>query len=133
MAAREIQAKNLALELVKHARESNLGIYIHGKAYKPDVEYCDGSYSLLVGHYCSKLGFEPTYIDPKTGNFLDSVKGVILLAHNKHITYSYRGFEDIQGLYCKIEKGSIVVDPWRTFNTDDDIKVIHYGNTRKID
>jgi hypothetical protein len=35
-------------------------------------------------------------------------------------------------LYCAIEKGSIVVDPWRTFSTLEDIKVVHYGNTRKI-
>ena len=26
--------------------------------------------------------------------------------------------------------GSIVLDPWRSFSTDKNIKVIHYGNTR---
>ena len=45
MNAREIQAKNIALELVQHANEHNMQIVIHGKAYKPNVEYCDGSYS----------------------------------------------------------------------------------------
>ena len=132
MAAREIQAENLAKELVKHAKESGLDIYIHGKAYKPDVEYCDGSYSLLVGHYCTQLGYNPIYIDPLTGDNIESVQGVILLAHNKRVTYEYRGFAETQGLYCTIEKGSIVVDPWRTFFTLEDIKVVHYGNTRKI-
>ena len=131
MAAREIQAENLAKELVKHAEESGLDIYIHGKAYKPDVEYCDGSYSLLVGHYCTQLGYTPIYVDPLTGDNIDSVQGVILLAHNKRVTYEYRGFAENQGLYCAIEKGSIVVDPWRTFSTLEDIKVVHYGNTRK--
>jgi UDPglucose 6-dehydrogenase len=131
MAAREIQAENLAKELVKHAEESGLDIYIHGKAYKPDVEYCDGSYSLLVGHYCTQLGYSPIYVDPLTGDNIDSVQGVILLAHNKRVTYEYRGFAENQGLYCAIEKGSIVVDPWRTFSTLEDIKVVHYGNTRK--
>ena len=131
MAAREIQAENLAKELVKHARESGLDIYIHGKAYKPAVEYCDGSYSLLVGHYCTQLGYTPIYVDPLTGDNIDSVQGVILLAHNKRVTYEYRGFAENQGLYCAIEKGSIVVDPWRTFSTLEDIKVVHYGNTRK--
>jgi UDPglucose 6-dehydrogenase len=131
MAAREIQAENLAKELVKHAKESGLGIYIHGKAYKPDVEYCDGSYSLLVGHYCTQLGYSPIYVDPLTGDNIDFVQGVILLAHNKRVTYEYRGFDESQGLYCAIEKGSIVVDPWRTFSTLEDIKVVHYGNTRK--
>ena len=132
MTAREIQAENLAKELVKHAEESGLNIYIHGKAYKPDVEYCDGSYSLLVGHYCTQLGYNPIYIDPLTGDNVDSVQGVILLAHNKRVTYEYRGFAENQGLYCAIEKGSIVVDPWRTFFTLEDIKVVHYGNTRKL-
>jgi UDPglucose 6-dehydrogenase len=132
MAAREIQAENLAKELVKHAEESGLDIYIHGKAYKPDVEYCDGSYSLLVGHYCTQLGYTPIYVDPLTGDNIDSVQGVILLAHNKRVTYEYRGFAENQGLYCAIEKGSIVVDPWRTFSTLEDIKVVHYGNTRKL-
>lgn len=130
MNAREIQAKNLALELVKHAKEHRMSIFIHGKAYKPGVEYCDGSYSLLVGHYCEELGFPPTYIDPLTGDDIKYCHGVILLAHNKKVTYEYRGFEENQNLYCIIEKGSIVVDPWRTFKSLDH-KVIYYGNTRK--
>jgi len=130
MHAREIQAENLAKELVKHASAYNMGIFIHGKAYKPGVEYCDGSYSLLVGHYCTQLGFTPTYIDPLTGDNINACYGVVLLAHNRKITYEYRGFDENQDLYCKIEKGSIVVDPWRTFKSED-VTVIYYGNTRK--
>ena len=38
MNAREIQAKNIALELVQHANEHNMQIVIHGKAYKPNVD-----------------------------------------------------------------------------------------------
>lgn len=129
MNAREIQAKNLAKELVKHAEENKMSIFIHGKAYKPGVEYCDGSYSLLVGHFCEELGFAPTYIDPLTGDDINSVFGVVLLAHNKRVTYEYRGWEENQDLYCKIEKGSIVVDPWRTFKSEDH-KIVYYGNTR---
>jgi UDPglucose 6-dehydrogenase len=130
MHAREIQAQNLAKELTKHASANNMNIFIHGKAYKPGVEYCDGSYSLLIGHYCEQLGYTPTYIDPLTGDNIDSCYGVVLLAHNKKVTYEYRGFRDQQHLYCKIEKGSIVVDPWRSY-TSSDQQVIHYGNTRK--
>lgn len=130
MSAREIQAKNLAIELVKHASQNEMKIFIHGKAYKPGVEYCDGSYSLLIGHYCQELGYTPTYIDPLTGDTLERCYGVVLLAHNKKVTYEYRGFEETQNLYCKIEKGSIVIDPWRTFE-DENLTVIHYGNTRR--
>jgi UDPglucose 6-dehydrogenase len=133
MNAREVQAKNLAKELVKHAKENKMSIFIHGKAYKPDVEYCDGSYSLLVGHYCTELGYPPIYIDPLTGDDMGGVYGVVLLAHNKKVTYEYRGFEELQGLYCTIEKGSIVIDPWRMFDLNNkDYKVIHYGNTRVL-
>jgi len=126
MSAREIQAKNLATFLVDLAKENSLEIFIHGKSYKPDVPYCDGSYSLLIGHYCQLLGFDPKYIDPLTGDNRESVLGVVLLAHNKKVTYN----KEDQNLYCKIEKGSIVVDPWRSF-THSDLRVIHYGNTRK--
>lgn len=130
MLAREIQAKNLAIELVNQAEKHRMSIFIHGKAYKPGVEYCDGSYSLLIGHYCQELGHPPTYIDPMTGDDIRACYGVVLLAHNKKVTYNYRGFEEQQGLYCKIEKGSIVIDPWRTF-TSSEHTVIHYGNTRR--
>jgi UDPglucose 6-dehydrogenase len=129
MHAREIQAENLAKELIKHAENNQMRIFIHGKSYKPGVQYCDGSYSLLIGHYCQKLGHTPVYVDPLTGDNISSVWGVILLAHNKKITYEYRGWEEAQQLYCSIEKGSIIIDPWRTFKSDDHT-VIHYGNTR---
>ena len=125
MIAREIQAKNLANELVKHAKVNNMAIYIHGKTYKPNVKYCDGSYSLLVGHYCNMMGYVPTYIDPLTGDNLSSCYGVILLAHNSKVTYKTK----IDNLYCNIERGSIIVDPWRSFKSND-CTVIHYGNTR---
>ena len=132
MHAREKQAKLLADCLITEAKLNGLQIYIHGKAYKPNVHYTDGSYSLLVGWYCKSQGYEPTYIDPLTEfNVPESVKGVILLAHNQKITYGYSGVTEEQPLYCKIEQGSVIVDPWRTFSIDTKgIKVIHYGNTR---
>jgi UDPglucose 6-dehydrogenase len=132
MTAREIQAENLAKELVKHAKENNLEIFIHGKAYKPNVGYLDGSYSILVAYYCEQLGYRVTYIDPLTGDNKESVKGVILLAHSPSTTYKYS--EDLKKrdtVYCQIEAGSVVVDPWRNFKSDV-IKVIHYGNTRHV-
>lgn len=133
MNAREIQAKNLAEALYNESKSSGLPIYIHGKAYKPDVSYCDGSYSLLIGHYLEHTyGVVPTYIDPLTEDYIpQEVKGVILLAHNRQVTYSYVRDNAPQSQYCLFLKGSIVVDPWRKYTTgDSDIKVIHYGNTR---
>ena len=130
MESREVQAKNLAMELVKHAEENDYPIYIHGKAYKPKVPYIDGSYSLLVGHFCHEAGYSPTYIDPYTGdNFQPKEPGVFLMAHSAQITYEYTGKQSKDELYCSIPPYSIVVDPWRKF-TSSVSTAIHYGNTR---
>jgi UDPglucose 6-dehydrogenase len=131
MSAREIQAKNLALELVKHANENDMPIYIHGKAYKPQVPYTDGSYSLLVGYYVQEAGIKPTYIDPYTGdNYQPKDPGVFLMAHSASVTYDYTENKIQDEIYCSIPPFSIVVDPWRKF-TSSVSRVIHYGNTRQ--
>jgi UDPglucose 6-dehydrogenase len=132
MNAREIQAKNIAIKLVDLAIEHNLHkILIHGKAYKPGVEYCDGSYSLLIGHYIKELGYEPTYIDPLTESevYQPLTPAVFLLAHSASTTYKYTKQNCVDSMYCKIPDGSVVLDPWRTY-TNDKCTVIHYGNTR---
>ena len=134
MNAREKQAKLMASALVEQAELYDLPIFIHGKAYKPDVAYTEGSYSLLVGHYCKEFGYEPTYIDPLTEPSVPAeVKGVILLAHNRAVTYGYAGNNKELGQYCTFADGSVVVDPWRTYEcTVPEIKVLHYGNTRAV-
>lgn len=128
--AREIQAKNLANFLVSQAKIYNMDIFIHGKAYKPNVAYLDGSYSLLIAHYCKELGYEVSFIDPMTGDRLEECFGVILLAHSVSTTYGYTGTVIEDQLYCRIIPGSVVVDPWRKF-TSKIHTVLHYGNTRQ--
>lgn len=131
MDAREIQARNIAKELVTWAEKTNMPIYIHGKAYKPEVAYCDGSYSLLIGHYCEEMGHCPTYIDPLTGDTVDySVLGVVLMAHNAAITYNYTGNESKNKLYCNFKQGTVFIDPWRRMPKVEGCTVVHYGNTR---
>ena len=131
MSAREIQAENLAECLVREAESNNLPIIIHGLAYKPNVPYTEGSYSTLVGHYCEEMGIKPLYADPLTMHFVHPVPAVVLLAHCAEITYDYANVEKQQKLYFDIQPGSVVVDPWRRYQSNDDtIKVIHYGNTR---
>jgi len=134
MNAREIQAENLALKLVDLANEYNYPIYIHGKAYKPGVEYCDGSYSLLVGHYCEKHGFAPVYIDPLTGdNNEPNEPCIMLMAHSPSTTYKYMQEEgdSTDKVYCNIPSDSVIVDPWRKYQNPN-CEVIHYGNTRNV-
>lgn len=132
MHAREKQAKNLADFLINLQKENNLPIIIHGKAYKPDIDMLDGSYSLLIGSYLEAASAKFFYVDPLTGDHLyDPMPAIILLAHNKQVTYGYTGIADIQGLYFIPGGNSIIVDPWRTFTTENkNIRVIHYGNTR---
>ena len=112
MEAREKQAENMALRLVQLSNENNLPIVILGKPYKPNVEYLDGSSSILVGHYVEKLGKKVEY-DLET-----PIDAVYLLGHlGKHHDYNFTD-------------NSIVLDPWRKYQSDK-VKVIHYGNTRK--
>ena len=118
MNAREVQAKNIAVKLCDIARKKELPILLNGIAYKPGVEYIDGSYALLVAHYCSQLGFNPMKVDPKVyGADPGPFRAVVLLAHPK--------------LYVDVTEDSVVVDPWRE-HTSERYEVIHYGNTREL-
>jgi UDPglucose 6-dehydrogenase len=111
MKAREVQAKNLAEKLVSLSKVHNLPIVILGKAYKPKVSYEDGSSSILVGFYVEQLGGTVHY------DLEDPIKGIYLLGHyGEHYDYNF-------------PEGSIVLDPWRSFKSDN-IEVIQYGNTR---
>jgi len=133
MNAREIQARNLAEFLVAQAKEHNLPVLIHGVAYKPDVPYKDGSYSLLVAHYCKELGYHPILVDPYTHPQRGPFKAVVLLGHSNQVTYKYTEQEKKQTFYCLFEEGSVIVDPWRMYrNEENKYKVIHYGNTRTL-
>jgi UDPglucose 6-dehydrogenase len=134
MGAREVQAKNLADFLVANA--NGKPIVIHGKAYKPDVPFCIGSYSTLIGFYVEEQGLTVKYVDPIADNTKDVVESIdepsiILYAHNRYITYGYTGqYTKDSTFYCDIPKGSVIVDPWRRLPNLTDIEVIHYGNTR---
>lgn len=135
MGAREVQAKNLANFLVEHANDKP--IVIHGKAYKPDVPYCIGSYSTLVGYYVEQAGKTVKYIDPIADDRKDCVDSIteasmILYAHNRYVTYGYTGQSAVMNdFYCEIPDGSIIVDPFRSLpKKSNRYEVIHYGNTR---
>lgn len=112
MEAREKQAMNMANKLVSLSKEYDLPIVILGKSYKPNVEYIDGSSSILVGHYVEETNNKVEY------DLEQSIPAIYLLGHySKHHDYDF-------------PEGSVVLDPWRQFKSDK-IKVIQYGNTRK--
>jgi len=120
MSAREVQAENLAKKLASFDRP----VVILGKAYKPAVPYTTGSYSMLVHHYLLEYsnGWTIMYVDPNTGDTPDwTPDNAVYL-----ISYYEDWVEDYD-----IPSGSIVVDPWRKYHSDDEsITVVHYGNTR---
>ena len=133
MYAREKQAEYMADFLMEQSKKYNLPIVIHGKAYKPDVPYTIGSYSTLVGYYIEQAGMNVLYADPLTGDNLEKMKCVVLLAHNREVTYGYMGDIKAQNFYFPIDKGSVIVDPWRKMNRNlPDYTVIHYGDTRDV-
>ena len=132
MHAREKQAENIASFLTDLQKKHNLPIIIHGKAYKPDVDMLDGSYSLLIGSYLEQQEAYFTYCDPMTGDtVMNDEVGIVFLAHNRQITYGYTGNLPEQQLYFTPGPGSVIVDPWRRYETRNPLyKVVHYGNTR---
>jgi UDPglucose 6-dehydrogenase len=137
MHAREIQAKNLAMFLVDQAKQHGMSIVIHGKAYKPDVPYCIGSYSTLVGHYVKQAGFGVRYLDPLADDPTEVISelagpAVILWAHNRKITYNYIDGQTDTLPYCAIPRDSIIIDPWRKLPLIEGLTVIPYGNTRNL-
>lgn len=111
MTAREVQAEGVAKRLVELSDEYELPIVIMGKSYKPNVEYLEGSYSLLVGHYVENMNKEVIY---------DTINepSIYLLGH--------------MGSFNQTEfpTGSVILDMWREYQSDTN-KVIQYGNTRK--
>jgi UDPglucose 6-dehydrogenase len=135
MLARESQARNLAMFLKQLQIKKNLPIFILGKAYKPDVDIVDGSYSLLLGFYLEELHAKFYYVDPLTGDQppVNGIPVIAFLAHNRNITYGYAGTKKEQDVYVDLAEGSVIVDPWREYPLNNtNFEVIHYGNTRII-
>jgi len=110
--ARELQAQHLAQALTEPA----LPVVILGRSFKPGVPYCDGSYGLLVGHYCQCQGAVVSYdvILPEPAAYL--------LGH--HIDHS--------DAVKHMAQGSVVVDPWRSTAVPSGIALIRWGNSRPM-
>jgi len=86
MNAREKQAENMAIEILKYGNR----VKFSSNSYKPGVDYEDGSYSLLVQHY----------IKEHDGWIVDEKPHVYVRVHEND--------EIPEGMY-------VVFDPWRTY------------------
>ena len=100
MNARESQSRNMAIEILKHGNR----IQFSSDSYKSNVEYIDGSYSLLVQHYVKELG----------GWVVNENPSIFVRVHDTDI----------------VPENVVVFDPWRTYNGPN--TVIYYGNTRHL-
>jgi UDPglucose 6-dehydrogenase len=120
---RDIQAKNLAKYIKKVANDVQLPVLIHGVSYKPNVHYTNGSYSLLIASYLKQFDVTFSIVDKNIPEYND------VTVHNKVVVFLSHPIKTEKELLCIIPYGSVIIDPWRSFNSSN-YKVIHYGNTR---
>jgi UDPglucose 6-dehydrogenase len=100
MSARERQAENMAVEILKHGTN----IFFSSNSYKPCTELVDGSYSLLVQHYIKKH-------QGLIASQQDTAVEVVVRVHES---------DNI------VDNGKIIIfDPWRSYTPAPN--VIHYG------
>ena len=102
MTAREQQAKNMALEILKHGKN----VLFTSDNYKAGTNIVDGSYSLLVQYYVSKNG------------------GQIVNGFETPVEVIVRVHEDDQ---VTADENTVIFDPWRTYPQAKN--VVHYGKT----
>ena len=106
MESREIQAKNMAKEILKYGNV----VYFTSDSYKEGTQLTDGSYSLLVQHYVRELGGIVSHGD--AGEKID----VIFRVHGND--------------QFSTDENTIVFDPWRTYPKAKN--VVYYGDTKNV-
>ena len=102
MTAREKQAENMALEILKHGKS----VFFTSDSYKPGVNMPDGSSSLLLQYYVKKHGGQIV-------NGFDTPVQVLVRVHES---------DNISA-----DDSTIIFDPWRSYPKADN--VIYYGDT----
>ena len=100
MTAREKQAENMALEILKHGEN----VFFTSDSYKPGTDMVDGSYSLLVQHYVKALGGQIV-------NGIDNPVHVIVRVHETD--------------QVSADNNTVIFDPWRSYPKAEN--VIYYG------
>ena len=100
MTAREKQAENMAIEILKHGEN----VFFTSDSYKPGTDMVDGSYSLLVQHYVKVLGGQIV-------NGIDNPVHVIVRVHETD--------------QVSADNNTVIFDPWRSYPKAEN--VIYYG------
>jgi UDPglucose 6-dehydrogenase len=102
MTARERQAENMALEILKHGKN----VHFTSDSYKSGTNLVDGSYSLLVQYYVNKHGGQIV-------NGFDNPVEVIVRVHETDRVTA--------------DENTVIFDPWRSYPRAGN--VVHYGKT----
>jgi len=100
MTAREKQAENMAIEILKHGKN----VFFTSDSYKPNTDLVDGSYSLLVQHFVVKHGGKIAH------GFDTPVKVIVRVHESDKIT---------------ADKFTTIFDPWRSYPKGEN--VVYYG------
>ena len=100
MTAREKQAENMAIEILKHGEN----VFFTSDSYKPGTDMVDGSYSLLVQHYVKDHGGQIV-------NGIDNPVHVIVRVHETD--------------QVSADNNTVIFDPWRSYPPAQN--VIYYG------
>jgi len=101
---------------------NNENFYILGKSFKPETNITTGSPSILLDNLLKEKGINATvydpYVDEKEPNFK---KGVYFIGTQHDV------FEQFE-----FPKGSVVIDPFRMINKNqEDLKVIRIGDSNE--
>jgi len=105
MTAREKQAENMALAILKHGEN----VHFTSDSYKPGTNLVDGSYSLLVQHYVKKHGGQIVH------GFDTPVQVVVRVHESDKIT---------------ADNKTVIFDPWRSYPKAEN--VVYYGKYSKL-
>jgi len=105
MESREIQAKNMAKEILKYGNV----IYFTSDVYKPNTKLTEGSYSLLVQNYIKELGGTVSH-----GN-TEKIDVIVRVHEQDNFT---------------TDDTVTIFDPWRSYPKAKN--VVHYGDTKNV-
>jgi len=120
MLCRENQTDWLSDLIIEYKQD--LPIVILGKTFKKETNLTVGSPSILLKNILEERGysvdmFDP-YIDLQKNPPLD-IPALFFIGTNHDLFIDY-----------KFPKGSIVIDPWRFLDEQEDIKLISVGNSK---
>lgn len=118
MMAREKQTDWLA-DLME---QYELPKVILGKAFKEETNLTVGSPSILLKNILNERGHEVIMYDPHVDTEIPKWEKSVFFIGTKH--NEFKNF--------KFPKGSIVLDPWRYIEDQDDVTVIRIGQTPSV-